>query len=145
MKNSAQLNEMIDQVQEKFEHMNDGKPIPYIGWYWRNVDFNDPVTLGDCGMFIGFMENNKWDYPEWTISKIQDAAIKAMLQVLDPDSDTIEKDIVDLYDYIQTCSPTGKSVIDIRNEAIQVVKENEAMGLSIEAMMGIPTYKRLGE
>lgn len=40
-----------------------GKRIPYIGWFWRSVDFaNQYYTIGDCGEFIGFMENNKWGY-----------------------------------------------------------------------------------
>jgi len=42
-----------------------GKRLPYIGWYWRSVDFaGKRISVGDCGEFIGFMENNKWDYPE---------------------------------------------------------------------------------
>jgi len=41
------------------------KRLPYIGWYWRSVDFaGRSIPVGDCGDFIGFMENNKWDYPE---------------------------------------------------------------------------------
>lgn len=66
---------------------SDEKPIPYIGWWWRMVDFNSPYyefgvvptgtpaatmhngdTVTPIGPFsendyIGFMENNKWDYP----------------------------------------------------------------------------------
>lgn len=44
-----------------------GSPIPYMGWYWRDVDFNRFVTQGysfgvsDDG-HVGFMQNNKWDY-----------------------------------------------------------------------------------
>lgn len=37
----------------------------YIGWYWRNVDFTGgiiPIGRTEEGS-IGFMENNKWDYP----------------------------------------------------------------------------------
>lgn len=42
-----------------------GKRVPYIGWFWRNVDFaNEYYTIGDCGDFIGFMENNKWGYTQ---------------------------------------------------------------------------------
>jgi hypothetical protein len=43
------------------------KRIPYIGWFWRDVDFasREPyIPIGNCGEFIGFMENNKWDYPQ---------------------------------------------------------------------------------
>ena len=48
---------------------NTGKIIPYIGWYWRDVDFDaSSISIGDCGQFKGFMENNKWGYPEASIS-----------------------------------------------------------------------------
>lgn len=41
------------------------KRVPYIGWYWRSVDFtNNRIYIGHCGEFVGFMENNKWGYPE---------------------------------------------------------------------------------
>lgn len=41
------------------------KKIPYIGWFWRYADFvGKRISIGDCGKFIGVMENNKWDYPE---------------------------------------------------------------------------------
>jgi hypothetical protein len=40
------------------------KRVPYIGWFWRYTDFvNKRISIGDCGKFIGVMENNKWDYP----------------------------------------------------------------------------------
>lgn len=43
-----------------------GKRIPYIGWFWRHIEFHDltGIPIGDCGEFIGFMANNKWDYSE---------------------------------------------------------------------------------
>jgi hypothetical protein len=42
-----------------------GKKLPYIGWYWRHLQFSDGyLPLGNCGDFIGFIANNKWDYPE---------------------------------------------------------------------------------
>jgi len=41
------------------------KRVPYIGWFWRSADFaNKLISIGDCGEFIGIMENNKWDHPE---------------------------------------------------------------------------------
>jgi hypothetical protein len=52
------------------EGHHSGKRIPYIGWHWRSVDFvglNIPV--GNCGDFIGFMENNKWDHDERMLTK----------------------------------------------------------------------------
>ena len=42
-----------------------GKRVPYIGWFWRNTNFSEKeIHIGDCGQFIGIMENNKWDYPQ---------------------------------------------------------------------------------
>lgn len=42
-----------------------GKRLPYIGWFWRHLNFSDgKLPIGDCGEFIGFMPNNKWDYRE---------------------------------------------------------------------------------
>lgn len=57
-----------------------GKRIPYIGWFWRLVDFDRRIVpIGDCGEFVGFMENNKWDYPERTLT---DTEVDAVLAVL---------------------------------------------------------------
>jgi hypothetical protein len=82
-----------------------GKTIPYLGWYWREVDFSKPVTLGDGGSFIGFMENNKWGYPEWQATKEQSQAIRAMLEdaVTVPTTEKLQA----VFDYIQTCKPEG--------------------------------------
>lgn len=42
-----------------------GKRIPYIGWFWRSTDFIEKdITIGDCGDFVGVMENNKWGYAQ---------------------------------------------------------------------------------
>lgn len=42
-----------------------GKRVPYIGWFWREVDFaNGVYVIGACSEYIGFMENNKWGYPQ---------------------------------------------------------------------------------
>lgn len=70
-----------------------GKIIPYIGWYWRDVDFDAKShqfgIIGDLPLtsqileleevkFTGFMENNKWGYDltrettveEWHLIKL---------------------------------------------------------------------------
>ena len=41
-----------------------GKCVAYIGWYWRDVAFDDTgYRFGVIpGAFAGFMENNKWGY-----------------------------------------------------------------------------------
>lgn len=64
------LNSFMANHADKSKEEGDGKRIPYIGWFWRSVNFVDgEITIGDCGDFIGFMENNKWDYPERELSK----------------------------------------------------------------------------
>lgn len=80
---SAQLNEAIEKLSDNESFAdNHGKVIPYIGWYWREVDFNKPITLGHCGYFAGFMENNKWDYPEIYLSEEQSKEIRSRLEVI---------------------------------------------------------------
>lgn len=68
-----------------------GKIVPCIGWFWRDVDFDDTIVLGKIekikypGLemnpiqammeaseppgFVGFMENNKWGYRSQYIRK----------------------------------------------------------------------------
>lgn len=73
--------------------LDTGKLIPYIGWFWRHVDFTRPLTIGFTktwesvldsypkskiaefiqslemtDSFFGFMENNKWGYWETEIN-----------------------------------------------------------------------------
>lgn len=66
---NAPLNELVAEFSDFDDGEVDprwfGKRVPYIGWYWRDIDFeNERYYIGDCGEFIGFMENNKWGYPE---------------------------------------------------------------------------------
>lgn len=66
---NGELNRLVaryaDYDDDESGDHGDGKRVPYIGWYWRNVDFvGGDFHVGHCGSFIGFMENNKWDYPE---------------------------------------------------------------------------------
>lgn len=64
---SEEINKRIDEAENKWPA---GEPfIPFIGWYWRHVDFdNGPMTFGRIPFDkIGFMENNKWDYAELDI------------------------------------------------------------------------------
>lgn len=57
-----------------------GKRLPYIGWFWRHLNFSEgSLPLGDCGSFIGFMPNNKWDYPERDTTPDEFAAIMRII------------------------------------------------------------------
>ncbi len=64
--NNDELNSKIKKICDDttlFNIAESGKSIPYIGWFWRYVDFDEPtITIGNCGEFSGFMENNKWGY-----------------------------------------------------------------------------------
>lgn len=90
------------------------KRVPYIGWFWRHVSFHCPerVPIGDCGEFIGFMENNKWDYPERYLTRdefdkmmgIIDAAMEANRQggILSEIEKNVDDKLKELWDWFQT-------------------------------------------
>lgn len=53
-----------DGIKEYLEPSRD-KAIPYMGWFWRSVNFFDlQIPIGKTGDFVGFMENNKWGHAE---------------------------------------------------------------------------------
>lgn len=58
-----------------------GKRVPYIGWFWRHVAFSNltSVPIGNCGEFIGFIENNKWDHPERTLTAEEGAKVMEII------------------------------------------------------------------
>lgn len=63
-------------------HGGHGKRLPYIGWYWRHVTFHDLTTIqiGNCGPFVGFMPNNKWDYPQRMMTEDEG---KRVMEIID--------------------------------------------------------------
>lgn len=90
-----------------------GKRVPYIGWYWRDIPvYGDwGITVGG-GEFVGFMMNNKWDYPERDLSpdekeqvvSILDAAIAASQRggLLTDIEQSVNDHLDRLWDYLQT-------------------------------------------
>lgn len=62
------INRYLNDFVGRYADGEDGeeqKFIPYMGWYWRDLDFaNGRYPVGRSGEYIGFMANNKWDYPE---------------------------------------------------------------------------------
>jgi len=95
---SKEINDRIDELSLRddriYESILGEKLIPYIGWFWRTVDFDKDYCWlgiipneGNSGAkkpLIGFMVNNKWDYDSikvhgdlWT--SIKDAIITAIL------------------------------------------------------------------
>lgn len=111
------VNEIINDHYNDFcgSYADDesSKRIPYLGWYWRHVNFAElKITIGMGGGLVGFMENNKWDYPERDLTE---AEAKKVISYLDRAiarnsaggqlSETIkERDAIlaELKDYIQT-------------------------------------------
>lgn len=72
---SKQLNDRIRELEDidprPYESVLGDKLVPYIGWVWRAVDFDDdyyffgvvPAGVEDnLTNLVGFMENNKWNY-----------------------------------------------------------------------------------
>lgn len=109
------LNERIRAVCDEGEQYKvpalatTGKVIPYIGWFWRTVDFDGrPITLGWCSTsksmeYVGFMENNKWDYAQWQVSGEARDRLKQLLEeaVTEPSVSKFQM----VYDYMQTLKP----------------------------------------
>lgn len=61
-----EMSDFDDDVDNsEYDKGGHGKRIPYIGWFWRRVDFvGGLIPIGDCGDFVGVMQNNKWGYKE---------------------------------------------------------------------------------
>ena len=108
------LSEHSDVERDESDPHGHGKKVPYIGWFWRSCDFATKkyISIGDCGKFIGFMQNNKWGYDERFLTEqevdraieVIDAAIAAYnkggsLLDLEKGRDT---HLAELWDYIQT-------------------------------------------
>lgn len=94
---------------------SNGKRVPYIGWFWRDTNFaNKLISIGDCGEYIGIMENNKWDYSERLLTseecdKVIEIIEKAMYEnSKGGDLVRIERNILSelekLWPYLQTLS-----------------------------------------
>jgi hypothetical protein len=69
---SDDLNRLISNFDQSdlFSHLagkgEDVRPVPYVGWYWRSVDFFEPrgVTIADGPNGVGVCQSNKWDYDD---------------------------------------------------------------------------------
>lgn len=98
---NRRIKEICDSDQDYGYEAFGGKPIAYIGWFWRTVDFDregtylfgvlPPDEEHDYPL-VGFMENNKWDYDYAQASKEQWTQIKELLiqAVEDPTRENLE-------------------------------------------------------
>lgn len=92
-----------DFGKDEVDPRGHGKRIPYIGWYWRDVDFaNGRARIGDCGEFTGFMVNNKWDYDERNMTDEEHRHVLALVDLAMATSSLDEERAIlaDLWDYV---------------------------------------------
>lgn len=109
------LRDRADYRETDNDPTGHGKRIPYIGWFWRHVEFSrGTFPIGFTSDFNGFMENNKWGYNERNATPDEFAAIltiidEAMLanqqggqlsQIIANTNAALER----LWDYFQTLS-----------------------------------------
>lgn len=130
---SDYLNRKIKEAEDAERHdlyltelMGTGKVIPYIGWFWHDVDFTKPIWLGCCVEFVGFLESNKWGYPRWQLTDEQDSTLKALFLDLNLEQgkDAIERDLQEIYRYIQSCCPLDR---DVEKEALAAASSSPAI------------------
>lgn len=93
---SKTLNEKIAEICDDDTHYEafGGKSIPYIGWFWRRVNFDrKDYAFGVLpGGELAFMENNKWGYLRQYCEPEDWVLIKQLLveAVTDPCRDTLQ-------------------------------------------------------
>ena len=117
-----ELNDAIDALDAEFIGLgNDkfptpwaGKPIPYIGWYWRYVHFDSEKWVHTLGVIpspaegqgrhlVAFMENNKWGYPLFRVPDQHWHVLRAVIVgcVTIPTADTCQA----VFDKLQSLLP----------------------------------------
>lgn len=86
-----------------------GKAIPYLGWFWRGIDFKGPpIPIGEARLkegapFVGFMANNKWGYPERCLTEDERLQVIAYLdKAMESEGEGRNAALVELWDYMQT-------------------------------------------
>ena len=98
---NAKLAELCDNESYTVQGLEGtDKCIPYIGWFWRVVDFDaETCRLGDCGQFVGFMQKNKWGYDGFVIEGGRWAQLKSLLETAatGPSNETLQA----VFDYMQ--------------------------------------------
>jgi hypothetical protein len=89
-----------------------GKVVAYYGWFWRRVNFDEPLTfayLDRAGPdapapgWVGFCEANKWGYPEYTLTREQSLWVRGLCEQLVQDPTKLRATI--LFDYMQSTRP----------------------------------------
>lgn len=90
------------------------KPIPYLGFFWRHVDFDaESYDFGVAPiggkLWVAFMENNKWGYPTVEAKGDAWAAIKLAIRVAVTEPSHQNLGVVK--DLLQALVPPGSQVV----------------------------------
>lgn len=102
-----------DEKDADHAHILNGKRVPYMGWFWRHLDFHaGRLPLGFHEGYVGFMANNKWDYHERDTTPEEFATIMGFIDAamvenqkggsLDKIIDDTNAELKKLRDYVQT-------------------------------------------
>jgi hypothetical protein len=107
--NNDQLNDAIYRLDESSDQ---SKPVPYLGWFWRQVDFDGTPTIGIAPdheakqTFVGFMENNKWEYMQFSLSRAQATHVRGLLQRVVSAPDAARPALLtELRQFLRDCCP----------------------------------------
>lgn len=119
---SEEINERLRTVANKEEiapsELNgSGKAIAYYGWFWRTVDFDRLISFAyangdgkdDVPGWVGFCQNNKWGYEEFTTTPEQSAWVRNLCEAFAKEPTASKAKM--LFDYMQMTRPvhvTGK-------------------------------------
>jgi len=101
-----------------------GKALPYIGWYWRDVDWDRvPYPLADCGPFVGFIVNDKWGYDPIVPTVRECGTIRTLAENVAMSG--AEVDAQRLFDYLQTLrtEASQRSAEKVRAEVDELQRE----------------------
>lgn len=106
--NDDELNQKLSKLTHEdkgFSYMGWENKFPYMGWYWRTVDFSR-IRLGkvECGT-TGFMENNKWSYDEYECTPEESKIIKDICVDIVLDNNIDMEKRKRLIDYFNTLGP----------------------------------------
>lgn len=103
---NAFLSDRADFGEKEADPRGHGKRLPYVGWFWRRVGFSNPKTIpiGNCGEFVGFMENNKWDYPQRWLTEAEAAEVIAIIDaaMAAKTQEDANRELARIWDYMQT-------------------------------------------
>jgi hypothetical protein len=79
------LNQILDTVDRD---SNGDKPIPYIGWLWKTIDFTQPISIAVIPKevihtnyhYVGLVFDNLWKYPEYKLSNEEISQLRDLLE-----------------------------------------------------------------